>query len=199
MSTAAAYAAIESGRLWLRRMERRDLPVLLAYRNDPEVARYQGWGDGFTPEQAEEMLEAQAELLPGTPGAWCRWMLEEKATGSVVGDCAMCVNGGDPRQAEVGFSVSREHQGRGLAAEAMRRVLGFAFGELGLHRVVAITDARNAPAAALLERIGMRREAHFIQNSWYKGAWGDEFLFAILRSEWEMETERSGVDTQPPE
>lgn len=184
MSTAAAYAVLESGRLWLRRLERRDLPVLLAYRNDPEVARYQGWGDGFTPEQAEAMLEAQSDLQPGTPGAWFRWMLEEKATGSVVGDCAMCVNGDDPRQAEIGFSVSREHQGRGLAAEAVRRVLDFAFGELGLHRVVAITDARNDAAAGLLQRIGMRREAHFIQNVWYKGAWGDEFLFAILRSEW---------------
>ena len=184
MSTAVAYAALESGRLWLRRLERRDLPALLAYRNDPEVARYQGWGDGDAAAQAEARRAAPAERQPGTPGAWFRWMMEEKATGSVVGDCAMCVNGGDPRQAEIGFSVSHEHQGRGVAAEAVRRVLGFAFGELALHRVVAVTDARNAAAAALLERIGMRREAHFIQNSWYKGAWGDEFLFAILRSEW---------------
>lgn len=183
MSTAAAPVVLETGRLWLRRLERRDLPALLAYRNDPEVARYQGWGDGFTAGQAETMLAQQTELRPGTPGAWFRWMLEEKATGTVVGDCAMCVQG-DPRQAEIGFSLAREHQGRGLAAEAVRRVLDHAFGELALHRVIAITDARNTAAAALLQRIGMRREAHFIQNVWYKGAWGDEFLFAILRSEW---------------
>lgn len=48
----------------------------------------------------------------------------------------------------------------------------------------AITDARNDAAARLLQRIGMRREAHFIQNVWYKGAWDDEFSFAILCEEW---------------
>jgi aminoglycoside 6'-N-acetyltransferase len=94
------------------------------------------------------------------------------------------VDADEPRQAEIGFTLACEHQGRGLAAEAVRRVLDFAFGELGLHRVAAITDARNAAAASLLERIGMRREGHFLQSVWYKGAWGDEFRFAILRSEW---------------
>jgi RimJ/RimL family protein N-acetyltransferase len=183
-AAGAGLAALESGRLSLRRLERRDLPVLLAYRNDPEVARYQGWGDAFSVDEAETMLAVQLAARPGTPGLWFRWMLEEKATGRVVGDCALCVDADEPRQAEVGFTLAREHQGRGLAAEAVRRVLDFAFGELGLHRVVATTDARNAAAAALLERVGMRREAHFIQNVWYKGAWGDELRFAILRSEW---------------
>ena len=121
MSTAALPDVLQTERLWLRRLERRDLPVLLAYRNDPEVARYQGWGDGFSAEQAEAMLAAQMELRPGTPGAWFRWMLEEKATGVVVGDCAMCVNGEDARQAEIGFSLAREHQGRGRRARVARR------------------------------------------------------------------------------
>ncbi|HET7228981.1 MAG TPA: GNAT family protein [Longimicrobium sp.] len=181
---APASALLETERLRLRRLERRDLPALLAYRNDPEVARYQGWGDGFSAEQGAAMLEAQTGLEPGTPGAWFRWMMEEKATAAVVGDVAMCVAAEDTRQAELGFTLAREHQGRGLAAEAVRAVLGWAFGELALHRVVAVTDARNDAAAALLQRIGFRREAHFIQNVWYKGAWGDEFLFAMLRSEW---------------
>lgn len=41
-----------------------------------------------------------------------------------------------------------------------------------------------AAARALLERVGFRREAHLIRNVWYKGAWSDPFLFAMLRSEW---------------
>lgn len=183
MSAADGFAGLESQRLWLRRMERRDLPTLLAYRNDPEVARYQGWAS-FTADEAEAMLATQSAREPGTPGAWFQFMLEEKAGGALVGDCGMCVNADEPRQAEIGFTLAREHQGRGVAAEAVRRLVAFAFGELGLHRVVAVTDARNAAAAALLGRTGFRREAHFIQNAWYKGEWGDEYLFAILRSEW---------------
>src|SRR5205085_7233095 len=132
----------------------------------------------------EAMLATQSALEPGTPGAWFRFMLEETAAGALVGDCGLCVDADEPRQAEIGFTLAREHQGRGLATEAVRRLLDYAFGELGLHRVVGVTDARNHAAAALLRRTGFRREAHFIQNVWYKGAWGDEFLFAMLRNEW---------------
>jgi RimJ/RimL family protein N-acetyltransferase len=180
----AAPALLETERLRLRRLEARDLPAMLAYRNDPEVARYQGW-ERFTASEAEAMLAQQSTLEPGTPGGWFHWMLDEKTDGALIGDVVLCVAGEDARQAELGFTLAREHQGRGYAGEGVRAVLGWAFGELGLHRVVAVTDARNAAAAALLRRLGFRREAHFIQNVWYKGAWGDEFMFAMLRSEWE--------------
>ena len=63
-------------------------------------------------------------------------------------------------------------------------VLDYAFGSLGLHRIIAIADCRNAPSWALLERLGMRREGHFVENSWFKGDWADEYLYAILRHEW---------------
>jgi RimJ/RimL family protein N-acetyltransferase len=79
---------------------------------------------------------------------------------------------------------ARRHQGKGYASEAVRLLLHYAFDTLGKHRMVAITDAKNAPSIALLERLGMRREGHFIQNVWFKGAWGDECLYAMLRDEW---------------
>jgi RimJ/RimL family protein N-acetyltransferase len=54
-----------------------------------------------------------------------------------------------------------------------------------LHRVIAITDCENAASVALLERLGLRREGHFLQNVWFKGTWGDEYLYAILHEEWQ--------------
>jgi RimJ/RimL family protein N-acetyltransferase len=84
----------------------------------------------------------------------------------------------------MGFALARGHQGRGLAREAAERVLAYAFDVLGLHRVVAVTDCENTRSAVLLERLGMRREAHFVENIWFKGAWGSEYLYAILRREW---------------
>ena len=82
------------------------------------------------------------------------------------------------------FTFAREHQGRGMAFEAASRVLDYVFDDLGLHRVTAITDCENAQSVALLGRLGMRREGHFIQNIWFKGKWGSEYLYAILRDEW---------------
>jgi RimJ/RimL family protein N-acetyltransferase len=90
----------------------------------------------------------------------------------------------EPRQVELGFTLSAEHQGQGYATEAVMRWLEYVFESLNKHRLIAITDCLNDRSIALLERVGMRREGHYIQNVWFKGAWGDEYQYAILRSEW---------------
>ena len=76
------------------------------------------------------------------------------------------------------------HQGRGLATEAASVVLRLGFEGLGLHRVIGRCDALNLPSARLVERLGMRREAHFVHNEVFKGAWGDELVYAMLEDEW---------------
>lgn len=101
----------------------------------------------------------------------------------------------DGRQAEIGFTFSRAYQGRGLASEAVARLLDYAFGELGLHRVYAITDQENVRSVALLERLGMRREGEFVENAWFKGRWSSEYLYATLRDEW-LQRPREGADTE---
>ena len=100
----------------------------------------------------------------------------------MVGDCGLHFL--DDRQVELGITLDPAHQGKGYAAEALRAVLDHLFGTLGKHRVVATTDAENAAAAALFARLGFRREAHHVKNVWFKGRWGDEFVFAMLAEEW---------------
>jgi RimJ/RimL family protein N-acetyltransferase len=121
-------------------------------------------------------------VVPDTPGTWLQ--LAITVDGGVIGDCGLHFL--DDRQAEVGVTLDPAHQGRGYATEAVRAVLGYLFGTLGKHRVVATTDVRNRPAAALFERLGFRREAHYVRNVWFKGEWGDEFLYALLAEEWAL-------------
>src|SRR5215203_7322729 len=109
----------------------------------------------------------------------------------MIGHVALSVKADDHRQAEMGFTFARAQQGRGLAREAAEAVLDYAFGALGLHRVVAVADCENARSVALLERLGMRREGHFVENIWFKGAWGSEYLYALLQKE---RLARRGVD-----
>ena len=75
--------------------------------------------------------------------------------------------------------------------EAVTRLLDYVFGELCKHRVFAVTDTRNVRAVRLLERLGMRREGHFIRNIWFKGSWGDEYLYALLEEEWSQSRDSS--------
>ena len=175
---------LRTARLRLRPFAEADLPAFVAYRRDPEVARYQEWDETFSGEDAQALFDRLRGVAPGTPGAWFRFAIEEAASGTLLGDCVLYVDADDPRQAEIGFTLARGYQGKGYAAEAVGAVLEYAFSTLALHRVIAITDVQNAAAARLLERVGMRREGHFLQNVWFKGAWGDEFAFAILRDEW---------------
>lgn len=177
----AAFTSLESGRVRLRRFTGDDLAPFLAYMNDPLVARYQTW-ESYTERQAEDVFKEQRTLEPGVPGRWFTFAVESKEGGSLAGHVALKTQ--DTRQAEIGFTFSRAHQGKGLAFEAASRVLDYVFDELGLHRVIAITDCENERSVALLGRLGMRREGHFIQNIWFKGRWGDEYLYAVLREEW---------------
>ena len=68
-------------------------------------------------------------------------------------------------------------------------MLGFAFEVAGMHRVYARCDARNVASAKVMARLGMRQEAHFRQNEWFKGEWTDELVFAILADEFSVGAE----------
>jgi len=179
----AVFTTIETSRLRLRHFTDSDLALFMAYRNDPEVARYQGW-EGISEPEARVFLQEQKEVQPGVPGQWFQIAVELKETGMLVGDCALKMEEHDERQAEIGYTLSRAYQGRGIASEAVSCVLEYAFVTLGLHRVIAITACENAASVALLERLGLRREGHFRQDVWLKGKWRDEFLYAMLREEW---------------
>src|SRR5215211_5433452 len=141
----AAFDRIESERLILRRFRDSDLAPFVAYRNDPEVARYQSW-DSFDELEARAFIREMASSQPGVPGDWFQFAVESKETGKLVGDCALQVDGQEPYRAELGFTLAREHQGKGFASEAVSCLLDYAFDTLGVHRVVAIADCRNAPS-----------------------------------------------------
>jgi RimJ/RimL family protein N-acetyltransferase len=173
----------ETARLRARPMAMGDLGTFVAYRADPEVARFQSWSD-YSLDDGRALLASLEGHRLGAPGEWYQLALEEHASDGLVGDLACKVSGSEPREMEVGFTLAPAHQSKGYATEALRGLLDLAFGTLGMHRVVAVTDALNAPAAALLSRVGMRREAHFLENVFFKGAWGSEFLFAVLEREW---------------
>ncbi len=177
------FIEIESARLRLRHFQDSDLTLFIGYRNDPLVAKYQSW-EGISELEARTFIQQQKEVQPGVPGQGFQVAIELKATGILIGDCFFTINALDHRQAEIGFTLSHEYQGCGYATEAVSCFLNYAFHTFDLHRIIAITDCENIASVALLERLGMRREGHFIQNIWFKGKWGDEYLYAILKEEW---------------
>ena len=155
----------------------------LEYWTDPEVARYQLWGP-YSEFQISAVLESQVDLKPGDPGETL--FLAAELAGKVIGDCSLTVLGLDDRQAEIGFKFNPRFTGRGLATRTVAAVLGFGFIQLGMHRITAATDTRNERSWRLMERVGMRREAHFIHDCLVRGEWVDAFVYAMLEDEWRV-------------
>ena len=113
-----------------------------------------------------------------------------KGTGTIIGHVNLEVKSREHHQGEIGYVLHPDHQGHGYATEAAAVMLRLGFEELALHRIVGRLDARNAASARVLERLGMRLEAHLRENEFVKGEWVDELVYAILASEWR---ERQGT------
>lgn len=129
--------------------------------------------------EARGMIRRLEREQPGAPGDRFQFAIAPKGADDLIGDCTLKVGRGYARQAEIDFTLSRAYQGKGYATEAVSRHLDYAFGAMGLHRVVATTDQRNERSFGLLERPGVRREGSFVRNAWSKGDWASEYLSAV--------------------
>jgi RimJ/RimL family protein N-acetyltransferase len=176
-------AELVTERLILRPLREEDLPALVAYRGDPEVARFQTWEPTWSMADARRLLASQQRVKLGQPGPWVQFAAADRVDGTVHGDCAARVVP-DQRTAEVGITFARASQGRGLASEALAALVGALFEQHDLHRVYAETDDRNPAVHRLFERLGFRCEGREIEAEWCKGEWVTLRLFATLAREW---------------
>jgi len=175
---------LETERLIIRPFQDADLDPFLAYRNDPEVAKYQGWKFPYPREQAIDFIANMKMINPVSVEIAYQVAIENKETGKLIGDLFYLLGQGNAPQARIGYTLSRSNWKKGFASEATRRLLDFFFYELSVHRVVADCDTENLASVRLLERLGFRREAHFIESFWMGNYWGDEYYYGILEREW---------------
>ncbi|WP_306625464.1 GNAT family N-acetyltransferase [Massilia scottii] len=181
---------LSTARLMLRPFTRRDLPAFTAYRNHPEVARYQSWSS-YTAEDAQAFFAQQEGMAFDHPDSWFQIAVARQEDGVLVGDVAVHFFD-DGQQAELGVTFDTDGQRCGYAREAVSRVITLLFAELGKHRLVATVDVLNLRAQRLLDTQGFRREGHYRENVFFKGAWSDEYSYALLRQEWQ-EREAAGL------
>ena len=175
--------SILSQRLHIHSLTLENAQAMYAYRADAEVRRYQSWEPGSV-EEIREFIAGQGELGSDSPGRWRQLGLFLRRTDQLVGDVGLHVQAHDPRQVEVGITLAPAWHGQGLASEALIAVLGYLFTDLGKHRVFGSVDPRNTKSLALLERVGMRREAHLRESVWFKGGWADDVIYAMLAREY---------------
>jgi RimJ/RimL family protein N-acetyltransferase len=179
-----AHEPIQTARLTLRPFTPGDLDDMLAYMSRPDVVRYL-YTDAHERAESERLLQrwVAASSLPAA-GERLVLAVTARAGGRVMGELMLKWLSREHRQAELGYAFHPDFHGQGYAREAAAAMLELGFQEYGFHRIIANCDARNTASYKLMERLGMRREAHFIQNEFIKGEWTDELVYAILQPEW---------------
>jgi RimJ/RimL family protein N-acetyltransferase len=175
---------LESERLLLRPFVADDFDALFAMQSRADVVRWLYW----EPRDEEQVRAALAERTATQSlrhdGDVVNLAVVLKESSEVIGDGVLILSSAEHRQGEIGFVFHPDHQGRGYATETGRLLLELAFDEFRLHRVVGRLEPRNEASARMLERLGMRREAHFRENEFAKGEWQSEVVYALLASEW---------------
>ncbi|KZE41678.1 GNAT family N-acetyltransferase [Microbacterium sp. T32] len=181
---APARLDVVRERVRLRPIVDADVEAMVAYRGNPDVCRFLP----FEPQSADDIRQRIGDLFGGTSIEGERGgvvlAIERLDDRAVIGDLVLFHLDAASGTAEIGWVVNPAAAGRGLATEAVRALIDTAFEVYGLRRLVARIDAENARSIALAERIGMRREAHLIENEWFKGRWSDEVDYAVLAREW---------------
>jgi aminoglycoside 6'-N-acetyltransferase len=139
----------------LRRLTVADLPSFQAYRSDAELGRYQGWRPMSDADAVAFLAEMHAVPFPRW-GDWIQIAIARPEDQGLIGDIGIFF-AEDRSHAEIGFTLSRPAQGRGIATSAVRDAIALISSVSDVGRVIAVTDARNVASIRLLERLGMLR------------------------------------------
>jgi RimJ/RimL family protein N-acetyltransferase len=183
------FLPFRTERLVVRNMRAGDVPAFTAYRNDPDVARYQDWQLPYTEQMARRLVESQEEIDGPVSGDWVQLALDD-GSGRLIGDLAVFVDAGT-RLAMIGYTLDAAEQGKGLATEAVGALVDRLFDRTGVHRIAATLDPANVASARLLERLGFRYEGCARQAALVRGEWADDDRYALLADERRAWRERS--------
>jgi len=174
--------SIYTQRLLIRRFTPDDWRDLHEYLSQPEVVRFEPY-DAFTEKESKKEAARRAK----DPGFWAVCLRD---TGKLIGNVYLGQQAFDSW--ELGYVFNKNYHGMGYATEAARALLDDVFANQNARRVVAMCNPLNLPSWRLLERLGFRREGHFIKDIYFKRdaqgrpIWCDTYAYGILKEEFEV-------------
>jgi RimJ/RimL family protein N-acetyltransferase len=181
---------IETNRLILREYQDDDFEQVHAYCKNPEVTRFMTWGPNDEKQTRDFLTTAQWHAVHEVPRKVFEMAVVLKETGQVVGGIGMRLKTERKRDADIGYCYSPDVWGKGIGTEAAQAMLKFGFETLKLHRIWATCDPDNKGSFGIMQKLGMKQEAHFRREEILKGTWRDSLLCAILEDEWLAQAQR---------
>lgn len=173
-----------TNRLHIRPVKSNDNKAIFNYRSDAEMHRYLS----LIPQTVEDVSDfiSKTSVEINIPGTWFQFVIIEQETDTLIGDIGIHFLETDPgnSQAEIGYTLDKHYRGKGYATEALTAIIDYLIKDLNKHRIIASIDPTNSDSIRLIERLGFRKEAHFIKSLFFHGEWVDDLIYAILAAEW---------------
>jgi RimJ/RimL family protein N-acetyltransferase len=174
---------LRTERFLLRPFRPDDVESFIRYRTDPSTAQWQSWKLPLTVEKATEIVTSCARTDRLIDGEWTGFVITDPTTNEAMGDISFCPDW-NRRSAELGYTLGREHRGRGVVTEAAHAVITWLFSDAYFHRVHAALHPDNHASAAVLERLGFVYEGTLVESFWLEDECSDDPQYRLLRSDW---------------
>lgn len=175
------FPLIETDRLILRKVTEKDADSLLVYLSDEEVTRHMGLAPFASIEDALDEIGWYQSIFGN--GTGMRWGITVKEEDRIIGSCGFLNLSEKHHRAEIGFELSREHWGKGIAGEALHAVAAYGFTHLNLNRIEALIEPANSPSQKLVEKTGFLREGLLRDYEYTQGKFDDLYMYSMLRRE----------------
>ncbi len=179
----ATALLIHSTRLILRPIKAEDAEFIFGYRSNAIVNQFQGWIPD-TIADVQDFIRNKVSEEIDQPDTWFQLVIIKKDNGELIGDIGIHFLESGSFQVEIGCTLNCNQQGKGFATESLTEILKFLFQKLNKHRVIASIDPRNEKSIKLVERLGLRKEAHFRKSILINNEWVDDLVYAMLKEDW---------------
>lgn len=176
---------ISTERLSLRPFERADVPLVSRYHVLASVQRYLTRPTRYVEDVAGAVEAMRNQVCLQRPGDTLTLAMQRKGDRALLGHVQLHWSDATASQGELRFVIDPAHAGNGFLTEALTAMLDMAFDHFHIHRIFVRCDGRNHHSAKLMQKLGMRLEAHYREHALFQGEWDEELHFAILDREWQ--------------
>ena len=175
------FPILETEKLILRRITKKDAPNLFEMRRDINVMRYIGKPTCKTIKEARDLVTMIDNRIKNNEGI--NWAITLKIDDKLIGNIGLHRIIKEHHRAEIGYMLAPQFWNRGIASEAIQAVINYGFTTLNLHSIEALLDSNNIASKKLLTKFNFVKEAYFKENYFFEGKFIDTEVCSLINHE----------------
>ncbi|MCM3168602.1 GNAT family N-acetyltransferase [Peribacillus frigoritolerans] len=175
------YPVIETKRLILRGVTLEDAGDMFKYLSDTDVVKPMGLDPFETVNDVWDEIKWYESIFE--KGSGIRWGITLKDSGKVIGSCGFLNMVTKHHRGEIGYELSKDHWGKGIASEALEAVVMYGYRHFHLERIEALIEPDNHPSQKLVEKQGFRREGLLRHYEFTRGKFDDLYMYSLIKED----------------